>query len=211
MRNMQGAIMMEVLIAILVLAIGLLGLASLQVFSLQAVQTSYWRSVASDLANDLADRVRTNRSPWVAVPQGTQPVDAAGHAIPYPTDYAEVVCSAGTGSSVGTYTCTPPANGTGTYLDGNYAARDLEEWLSEVLKSLPGGTGTAMICRGTNTALGTGANANTAVNDYTSSNFTTATNCLATTDTAYNAAPYMIRIYWYDKNTGYQMFATTFQ
>jgi type IV pilus assembly protein PilV len=55
-----GFTLIEVLIAMLVLAVGLLGLASLQATSLRNTQSSYNRSLATELAYDLADRMRAN-------------------------------------------------------------------------------------------------------------------------------------------------------
>ncbi len=62
----QGATLIEVLIAMVVLAIGLLGLAGLQSTSIQSNQGSYYRSQATVLANDMADRMRANRTAALA-------------------------------------------------------------------------------------------------------------------------------------------------
>lgn len=56
----QGFTLVEVLIAVLVLAIGLLGLAGLQVTGLRNNQSAYYRSQATQLAYDMADRMRAN-------------------------------------------------------------------------------------------------------------------------------------------------------
>ncbi|HFD11294.1 MAG TPA: type IV pilus modification protein PilV [Crenotrichaceae bacterium] len=56
----SGFTMVEFLVSILVLSIGLIGLAGLQVTSLRDNSRAYMRSQASVLASDLADRVRAN-------------------------------------------------------------------------------------------------------------------------------------------------------
>lgn len=56
-----GFSMIEVLIAVLILAIGLLGVAALQMASLTQGQESYFRSQATALAEDLASRIRAGR------------------------------------------------------------------------------------------------------------------------------------------------------
>lgn len=56
----SGFTLLEVLIAVLVLAIGLLGMAGLQVAGLRNNQSAYYRSQATQLAYDMADRVRAN-------------------------------------------------------------------------------------------------------------------------------------------------------
>lgn len=57
-----GFTLIEVLIAILVLSIGLLGLAGLQATSLRNNHDAYLTTQATYLANDMADRIRSNRS-----------------------------------------------------------------------------------------------------------------------------------------------------
>lgn len=59
-KNNQGFTLIEVLIAMIVLAIGLLGLAALQTTGLRNSLGAYNRSQATIFAYDLADRMRTN-------------------------------------------------------------------------------------------------------------------------------------------------------
>lgn len=60
-RRQRGVTLIEVLVAVLVLSIGLIGLAALQVAALQANQISYQRSQATNLAYDVIERMRANR------------------------------------------------------------------------------------------------------------------------------------------------------
>jgi len=60
MNKNTGFTLIEVLIAMLVLAFGLLGLAGLQATSLKNNQSAYNRSQATQLAYDMADRIRSN-------------------------------------------------------------------------------------------------------------------------------------------------------
>lgn len=62
----RGIALMEALIAIVVMSIGALGYAALQVKGLSSSSSSMWRSKASQLAGDMADRVRANRAGVVA-------------------------------------------------------------------------------------------------------------------------------------------------
>jgi type IV pilus assembly protein PilV len=55
-----GFTLLEILVAIVVLSIGLLGLASLQAVGLRTNQSAYLRSQATLLAEDMADRMRAN-------------------------------------------------------------------------------------------------------------------------------------------------------
>lgn len=60
-KNEAGFTLIEVLISVLVLAIGLLGLAGLQATGLKNNASAYHRTQATLLAYDIADRMRANR------------------------------------------------------------------------------------------------------------------------------------------------------
>jgi type IV pilus assembly protein PilV len=55
-----GFTMLEVLVAVLIIAIGLLGLAGLQAVGLRNSQTAYLRTIATQQAYDISDRIRAN-------------------------------------------------------------------------------------------------------------------------------------------------------
>ncbi len=56
----HGFSLLEVLVAIVILSVGLLGIAGLQVKGLQVNHSSYMRTQATLLAYDMADRMRAN-------------------------------------------------------------------------------------------------------------------------------------------------------
>lgn len=60
-RKAGGFTLIEVMIAILVLGIGLLGFALLQTMSVRFAQSSNQRTQATNLAYDLLDQMRSNR------------------------------------------------------------------------------------------------------------------------------------------------------
>uniref|UniRef100_UPI00356AF887 type IV pilus modification protein PilV n=1 Tax=Marinobacter sp. TaxID=50741 RepID=UPI00356AF887 len=57
----KGFGLIEILVALLILAIGLLGMASLQTTSLQQTTGSQTRTQAILLADDIVERIRANR------------------------------------------------------------------------------------------------------------------------------------------------------
>ena len=61
-KGSRGFTLIEVLVSVLVLAIGLLGLASLQANSMKHNHNAYLRSQATVLAYDIIDRMRANIS-----------------------------------------------------------------------------------------------------------------------------------------------------
>jgi type IV pilus assembly protein PilV len=56
----RGVSMVEALVALLVMSIGMLGIAGLYVTSLQANRTALIRTQAVNLVNDMVDRIRAN-------------------------------------------------------------------------------------------------------------------------------------------------------
>ena len=59
-KHVQGFTLVEVLIALIIMSIGMLGIAGLYVHSMQAGRTSLFRHHAVTLAGDVADRIRAN-------------------------------------------------------------------------------------------------------------------------------------------------------
>lgn len=58
----RGLTLVEILIALVILSVGLLGLAGLQTLSLKFNTSAYYRTQATQLAYDIADRMRANRA-----------------------------------------------------------------------------------------------------------------------------------------------------
>lgn len=123
-----GFTLLEVLIAIVVVAFGLLGLAGLQVFALRNNVSAAQRVTASALTADIVDRMKAN--------------------------YEGVVAGNYNGTTGAAY--TGPAVSTCSELNGacspaNLATTDLFQWQQRVAATLPGGTG--IVCVDTTPAL----------------------------------------------------------
>jgi type IV pilus assembly protein PilV len=58
--SMRGFTLLEVLVAVVILAIGILGLVGLQTSSLKQNQNAAARTVATDYANAIVDKMRSN-------------------------------------------------------------------------------------------------------------------------------------------------------
>ncbi len=104
----RGFSMVEVLVALVVLGVGMLGMASLYVVSLRASGSAISRMQAVNLASDIGDRIRANRN--------------AG------TAYAGTAADNGTGCIGADKTCAPAA----------MAAHDLFVWQQQIVATLPG-------------------------------------------------------------------------
>lgn len=82
----RGMTLVETLVALVVLSIGLLGVAALQMASLRNNHAAHTRSQATALAYDVADRMRANRT---AAINGNYDV-AIGSTIATPSTLAEI-------------------------------------------------------------------------------------------------------------------------
>ncbi len=71
MNRESGFSIVEALVALLVLSIGMLGIAALYVESLGAGRSAIYRTQAVNLASDMADRIRANRLAGVAYDTAT--------------------------------------------------------------------------------------------------------------------------------------------
>lgn len=119
--------MFEVLIAVLVLGIGILGVGAMQALSLSSNHTASMRSQAVALSDDMADRMRANLTA----------VRASA-----PNNYATVAAASNncramyrTGVVVAPAACTPT----------QMAADDLFDWNDRVAAQLPEGAGSVCI------------------------------------------------------------------
>jgi len=60
MYKQSGFTLIELLVSTIVLSVGLLGLAQLEIFSMRHSHDAYFRTQATYLAQDIADRIRAN-------------------------------------------------------------------------------------------------------------------------------------------------------
>jgi type IV pilus assembly protein PilV len=123
LQTQRGATLIEVLVSILLLALGVLAMAAMQANAVQYGKVSEFRSVATLLANDLADRMRANH------PDGQDMsaynlTNAYSRPTAAPAD-AKMACDA---------TNPNPCQ------FADMAAYDLAQWLQNVYQQLPEGT-----------------------------------------------------------------------
>ncbi|QZA77532.1 hypothetical protein K4H28_14815 [Deefgea tanakiae] len=200
----SGTIMLEVLISIVVLAFGILGLASLQAYSLRAAQSSNLRSIAADLASSMAEQIQTNRPKSLAATEAGLDSKYYGSNIvmPIPPNYAQIKCEYE--DTTDNYSCSKPSgytpNSKTKTNSQTLAEQETSYWLNLVKASLPLGSnsdgtikGGAIVCKDTSPDDGTSP-----VLDPTAADYVTNTGCISTTSAEYENAPYVIKI-WYEE------------
>ena len=108
-RRQRGISMVESLVALVVIAVGMLGIAGLYLSSMQASRSAKLRSFAVELAGSIAARIRANREAGIAY--NTEAY--GGEPEEHPCDEAR---------------CSP----------ANMAEDDLAKWLLDLRATLPG-------------------------------------------------------------------------
>ena len=131
-RCQAGATLIEILITILVVAIGLLGAAGLQIASSRFQQTSAYRTEALHEASMLIEKIRSNNS---NLRLANLPAAVATPASAYlaADDYATatVIPADPACGLAGQTPCTAAES----------AQRDLREWRQSIAQNLPSGRG----------------------------------------------------------------------
>lgn len=75
LKRQSGASLLEAMVAMFILGFGMLGLSATQSKNIAMSQSVFYRSIAVDLSNDLGDRIRAIRTPYM-VSAGANPAPA---------------------------------------------------------------------------------------------------------------------------------------
>ena len=126
-RRAGGFSLIEVLIALVILSVGLLGIAAMVGVSMKAKYSSYQRSQASVLAYAILDRMRANRAPAATSMYDVAVGQTVGNALT-----AQSISGPPAGD------CTVVATPCST---SQIAALDLAQWKAELANTLTSGDG----------------------------------------------------------------------
>lgn len=128
-HRQSGMSLIEAMVAVAILGAGLLGLAAMQGRALAMAQSAQYRSVAADLAANLAERIRANRSPFVVKDAGAVHADLASSL---PPNFAN--CTQDTNPE--NVTCTAQPTGHKAYR----VSDEMNEWNDSLRSQLTNGT-----------------------------------------------------------------------
>jgi type IV pilus assembly protein PilV len=118
-HRQRGFGLVESLVALIVISVGMIGIAALYGQGLRASTTAFFRTQAVNLASDMADRIRANRQG-----EGAYNTAAAADRNCDPADNND---------------CTP----------AQMAQHDVWLWRARVAAQLPNGVGTVQFAAGT--------------------------------------------------------------
>jgi type IV pilus assembly protein PilV len=143
--SVAGFSLVEVMVAVIVISVGLLGIAKMQALALSSTGTARMRSIAALEAASLASAMHADRAYWSAITKIQMVNVTASTSSIAPTD-ATLVAPAGL-CTFSTATTTPCATSAAL------AAVDLTYWAQDLNKTLPQNATALITCSaGTATA-----------------------------------------------------------
>lgn len=119
LHNKRGATLLEILVALVILSVGMLGVGALQTKSLRSSQDSYFLSQAAFLADEMAERLRANNSTASPASGNYNGINAMTSASSLAPSYTSVECTFGEPS----YSACNPSN---------MARYDITQWLRAI-------------------------------------------------------------------------------
>lgn len=142
MKTHTGFTLIEVLVAMLVLALGLMGLATLQTYTLRSNLSAYTRGQATQLLYDMSDKMRVNNALAKTITSNT-----SDYTVADTTTKIKKIDSSNTCEYQ--YPTTLPANTSCSTT--KLAAYDLIVWANAISATLPMGRGCITFANGTYT------------------------------------------------------------
>jgi type IV pilus assembly protein PilV len=133
-RRERGFTLLEVMVALFVLVIGLLGVLKLETVAYASTNVAAKRSIAALEAASLAASMHVNRGYWTTPDPSGATIAINGNVASVPTN-APLLAGVIGAAQVCTSTVTP-------CLPLNMAAYDLQQWAIALNKLLPNVTGT---------------------------------------------------------------------
>lgn len=137
----RGFSMIEVLITLVIILIGVLGMAGVQMLAINNTQTARSHSLAAIQASSLAASMQVNKAYWLTAP--------------LTTDLSATMGAAWTGATIGgsangTLNSSTQDCATSTCTGAQLATYDLKNWALTLATVLPQGKGN-VVCTGSNT------------------------------------------------------------
>jgi type IV pilus assembly protein PilV len=140
LRRSQGFSLVEVMVAVIVICVGLLGIAKMQALALANTTTARLRAMAAFEAASLASAMHSNRDYWATFP-GTITTSSVGGVVPT-VAASDAALQAAIGTALTDWPAEPGAGQPGTCVavscvPVNLAGFDFAWWLASLNGLLP--------------------------------------------------------------------------
>ena len=133
----QGFSLVEVLVALLVISVGLLGVAKMQALALSNTASARLRSLASIQAASLASSMHADRAYWAAVTPVTTASASNGVATSSDVNLQAALTAAGALNPATNYCTQGAANSVAPCQPVQLAAADLQSWAVDLFALIP--------------------------------------------------------------------------
>jgi type IV pilus assembly protein PilV len=127
--DIRGFSLIEVLVALVIIGVGMLGIAKIQALAYSSTATASLRSLAAIEASSLAAAMRANQNYWTTTATTPQTISIVGAAVIASTDPTLI----GTNAACGAAVFGSPAA---------LAAYDVQCWAQSINALLPGASAT---------------------------------------------------------------------
>ncbi len=125
-----GFSIVEVMVALFVITVGLLGVAKMQALALASTTSANERSMAAFEAASLADLMHANRTYWSSTPPVTTQISISGGAVSYTSNSPA-------GFPGAAVNCLEPPTGSAPCQPATLAAYDVQQWAAAMNLLLP--------------------------------------------------------------------------
>jgi type IV pilus assembly protein PilV len=117
----RGFSLVEVLVALIIIGVGMLGIAKIQAMANASTATASGRAFAAMEAASIASSIRANRNYWSAIPAGGVTINITGGTTPSLNVTGDATLT-GAATCIGTSACSPAA----------IAWADLNDWANAI-------------------------------------------------------------------------------
>ena len=149
----RGFTLVEVMVALLVISIGLLGIAKMQALAMASTGTARTRSIAAIEAASIASMMHADRAYWATIATGTtETVNVTASSSSFTSSDTTVKPPTGCTATATTPCCNPTLTTLCTAVQ--LAGQDLTYWAYDLKQTMPSNATATIICPGLTVASG---------------------------------------------------------
>lgn len=140
----RGFTLIEVMVALIIISIGLLGIAKMQALALASTGTARMRSIAALEAASMASMMHANRGYWAAISGATETVNVTASSSSFTSSDATMIPPSGCTATATTPCCNPTLSTPCTA--AQLAGQDLTYWAYDLNQTMLSNATATVIC-----------------------------------------------------------------